>query len=202
MPKKLLMLLPLLVIVAAGYGGVQWWRDWRFQQSTDDAYVESDISLISPKIEGYIKEVRVEDNQHVKAGDVLFVIDDSDFAAKVQQGQAAVDAEVASVATFETRHDEQLAMINQATAEVEASKAEVSRADLDQKRYVSLVASASKPLRPTRPRRRPICCEHKPRWKRQSSNSPCSMRKNTKSRRSAIRRARCCASRKTTSTTR
>ena len=141
MPKKLLMLLPLLVIVAAGYGGVQWWRDWRFQQSTDDAYVESDISLISPKIEGYIKEVRVEDNQHVKAGDVLFVIDDSDFAAKVQQGQAAVDAEVASVATFETRHDEQLAMINQATAEVEASKAEVSRADLDQKRYVSLVAS-------------------------------------------------------------
>jgi membrane fusion protein, multidrug efflux system len=141
MRKTLLMLLPLLLLVAAVYGGVQWWRDWRFQQSTDDAYVESDISLISPKIEGYIKEVRVEDNQRVKAGDVLFVIDDSDFAAKVQQGQAAVDAEVASVATFETRHDEQVAMINQATAEVESAKAEAERADLDQKRYVSLVAS-------------------------------------------------------------
>ncbi len=141
MRKKLLMLLPVVLLAAGIYGGLQWWRVWRFQQSTDDAYVESDISLISPKIEGYIKDVEVEDNQHVKAGQVLFVIDDSDFAAKVAQAQAAVDAEVASVATFETRHDQQLAMINQATAEVESAKAEVERADLDQKRYVSLVAS-------------------------------------------------------------
>ena len=141
MRKTLLMLLPVVLLVAGLYGGLQWWRDWRFQQSTDDAYVESDISLISPKIEGYIKNVEVEDNQHVKAGQVLFVIDDSDFAAKVAQSKAAVDAEVASVATFETRHDQQLAMINQAAAEVESAKAEVGRADLDQKRYVSLVAS-------------------------------------------------------------
>ena len=141
MRKTLLMLLPVVLLVACIYGGLQWWRDWRFQQSTDDAYVESDISLISPKIEGYIKDVEVEDNQHVKAGQVLFVIDDSDFAAKVAQSKAAVDAEVASVATFETRHDQQLAMINQAGAELESAKAEVERADLDQKRYVSLVAS-------------------------------------------------------------
>jgi membrane fusion protein, multidrug efflux system len=135
------LVLPLLILVAVAYGGWQWWRDWRFQQSTDDAYVESDISLISPKIEGYIKEVRVEDNQHVKAGDVLFVIDDSDFAAKVAAARAAVDAEVASVATFETRHDHQLAMINQAAAMVDSATAEFNRADLDQKRYVSLVTS-------------------------------------------------------------
>ena len=48
---------------------------------------QSDISLISPKIEGYIKEVRVQDNEHVKAGQMLFVIDDSDFAAKVAQAK-------------------------------------------------------------------------------------------------------------------
>ena len=116
MRTKLLMLLPVVLLVAGIYGGSQWWRVWRFQQSTDDAYVESDISLISPKIEGYIKEVRVEDNQHVRTGDVLFIIDDSDFAAKVAAAQAAVDGEVASVATFETRHDHQVAMINQAEA--------------------------------------------------------------------------------------
>ena len=141
MRKKLLMLLPVVLLLAGAYGGLQWWRVWRFQQSTDDAYVESDISLISPKIEGYIKQVGVGDNQHVKAGQTLFVIDDSDFAAKVTQAQAAVDAEVASVATFETRHDEQVAMINQASAGVESAKAEVERANLDQKRYISLVAS-------------------------------------------------------------
>src|ERR1700735_2372787 len=102
MRKKLLVLLPVLLLVAGAYGGWQWWRVWRFQQSTDDAYVESDTSLISPKIEGYIKEVRVEDNQHVTAGQVLFVIDDSDFAAKVAQTSAAVESEKAMVATFAT----------------------------------------------------------------------------------------------------
>lgn len=141
MRTKLLMLLPVVLLVAGIYGGSQWWRVWRFQQSTDDAYVESDISLISPKIEGYIKEVRVEDNQHVKTGDVLFIIDDSDFAAKVAAAQAAVDGEVASVATFETRHDHQVAMINQAEAMVASANAELNRANLDQKRYISLVTS-------------------------------------------------------------
>jgi len=141
MRNKLFMLLPVLVLAVGLVAGWQWWRVWRFQQSTDDAYIESDISLISPKIEGYIKEVRVEDNQHVTAGQVLFVIDDSDFAAKVAQTSAAVDSEQAMVATFATRHDYQEAMINQAAAMVQSAEAEVGRADLDQKRYVSLVTS-------------------------------------------------------------
>jgi membrane fusion protein, multidrug efflux system len=141
MRTKLLLLLLVVVLVACVYGGSQWWRVWRFAQSTDDAYVASDISLISPKIEGYIKEVRVDDNQHVTAGQVLFVIDDSDFAAKVAQATAVVATEEATVASFDTRHDYQNAMINQAAAAVEAAKAETNRADLDQKRYVSLVTS-------------------------------------------------------------
>jgi len=138
--RMLLLLLPALLAVAA-YGGWDWWRDWRFQQSTDDAYIQADVSLISPKIEGYIKEVRVQDNEQVKAGQVLFVIDDSDYAARVAQAQAAVTSEEAMVATFATRHEYQEAMINQAAAEVDAAQAEVTRADQDQKRYVSLVTS-------------------------------------------------------------
>jgi membrane fusion protein (multidrug efflux system) len=139
MRKRLLILLPLLVLAAGAYGGLQWWRIWRFQQSTDDAYVQSDISLISPKIEGYIKEVGVEENQHVTAGQMLFVIDDSDFAAKVAQASAAVASEEAMVATFATRHDYQIAMINQAAAATHSAEAEVNRANLDQERYKALV---------------------------------------------------------------
>ena len=138
MRRKLLLLLPVLLLVAGAYGGWQWWGVWRFQQSTDDAYISSDISLISPKIEGYIKEVRVENNQRVTAGEVLFVIDDSDFAAKVAQASAAVASEEAMVATFATRHDYQMAMINQAAAATHSAEAEVNRANLDQERYVSL----------------------------------------------------------------
>jgi membrane fusion protein (multidrug efflux system) len=139
MRKRLILLVLPLVLLAACYGGWNWWHVWRFEQSTDDAYIQSDISLISPKIEGYIKEVRVQDNEHVTAGQTLFVIDDRDFAAKVAQADAAVASEEAMVATFGTRHDFQTAMINQAAAAVDAAEAEVTRADLDQKRYVALL---------------------------------------------------------------
>src|SRR5580658_6578043 len=141
MRRKLLVLVPILVLVAVACGGWQWWHVWRFQQSTDDAYIASDISLISPKIEGYIKDVRVQDNEQVKAGQVLYAIDDRDFAAKVAQTSAAVASEEAMVATYATRHDFQKAMINQAAAAVDAAQAELSRADLDQKRYVALATN-------------------------------------------------------------
>src|SRR5580704_242300 len=139
MRKTLLVVVPALILVIAAYAGWNWWHIWRYQQSTDDAYIASDISLISPKIEGYIKEVRIQENEQVAAGQVLFVIDDRDFAAKVAQAEAAVASEEAIVATFATRHDLQLAMIQQAEAMVTAAEAEVTRADLDQKRYVALI---------------------------------------------------------------
>ena len=89
MRKKFVFAAVVLALVCGAYGGWHWWTDWRFLQSTDDAYVASDVSVISPKVEGYIKEVHFRDNEAVKKGAVLFVIDDSDFAAKVAQAQAA-----------------------------------------------------------------------------------------------------------------
>ena len=141
MRKRLILLLLPLCLLAGLYGGWNWWRVWRFQQSTDDAYIQSDVSLISPKIEGYIKDVRVRDNQQVTAGQILFVIDDSDFAAKVAQAAATVQTTEATVRTFDTRQDFQQAMISQAAAEVDTAQAELDRANLDKQRYVALVTS-------------------------------------------------------------
>src|ERR1700751_9225 len=121
MRKTLLIVLPVLLVVVGAYGGWQWWRVWRFQQSTDDAYVASDISLISLKIEGTIKEVRVHENERVKAGQVLFVIDDDDFVARFNQAEAAVSNEEATLVTFDTRRFLQIAMINQAAAAMHSS---------------------------------------------------------------------------------
>ena len=64
-------------------GGWYWWDVARFVESTDDAFVQADISAVSPKIQGYVREVRVSDNQLVKAGDVLVVIDDREFLSKL-----------------------------------------------------------------------------------------------------------------------
>jgi membrane fusion protein (multidrug efflux system) len=141
MRKRIILVLLPLLLLAGLYGGWNWWRVWRYQQSTDDAYIQSDITLISPKIEGYIKDVRVQDNQQVKAGDVLFMIDDSDYAAKVAQATATVHTTEATVETFDSRQDFQQAMINQAAAEIDSAQAELDRANLDQQRYVSLVTS-------------------------------------------------------------
>ena len=141
MRKALLLLLPLILLALGAAAGWYWWTEWRFLQSTDDAYVQSDISLISPKIEGYIKEVNVEENQPVAGGDILFVIEDRDFAAKVAQAEAAVATEEAAVDTFDSRLDLQRAMIDQAKAEVTAAEAEKARTERDFQRYKQLAAS-------------------------------------------------------------
>jgi membrane fusion protein (multidrug efflux system) len=141
MRNTALMLL-FMVFVALGAGtGWYWWTEWRFQQSTDDAYVQSDITVISPKVEGYIKEVRVEENQQVAAGQVLIVVDERDFAAKTAQAEAAVATEEAVVATYASRLGLQQAMIEQAAASVQSAEADVDRARLDYKRYATLATS-------------------------------------------------------------
>ena len=87
MRKVILSLVALALIGAAGGGGWYWWTTARFFESTDNAYVQGDISVISPKVAGYVREVRVVDNQQVRAGDVLALIDDEDFARPGRRGR-------------------------------------------------------------------------------------------------------------------
>jgi membrane fusion protein, multidrug efflux system len=139
--NRVLIAVVLLVLVLAGSGGWYWWSELRFLQSTDDAYVQSDVSIISPKVEGYVKKVKVADNQQVAEGAILFVIDDRDFKAKVAQAEAAVATEEASVATYESRLKLQQAMIDQAAATVRSAEADLARAQQDYKRYSTLMTS-------------------------------------------------------------
>ena len=135
--------LVVIVILAAlgGVAGWYWWTEWRFVELTDDAYVNADTSIISPKIDGYIEQVRVRDNQSVAAGTVMFVIDDRDFAAKAAQAGAAVTTAEATIATYANRLDFQRAMIGQAEAAVTAAGVDLERANLDRRRYAALASS-------------------------------------------------------------
>ena len=141
MRKNLLIVVAVLVLALGGVGGWYWWNVLRFHESTDDAYVQSDVSVISPKVEGYIKKVKVADNQQVKEGAILFVIDDRDFKAKVAQAEAAVALEEASVTTYENRLKLQQAMIDQAAATVQSAEADLARNQQDYKRYAALMTS-------------------------------------------------------------
>ncbi|MER9491613.1 HlyD family secretion protein [Mesorhizobium sp. M0320] len=96
--------------------------------STDNAYVRGDITPVSPKISGYIAAVSVRDNQAVKAGEVLFRIDDADYRAKVDQATAGLATRRALLANLTSRIDLQAAVIAQAIASLQGAEAEANRA--------------------------------------------------------------------------
>jgi len=60
-------------------------------QSTDNAYVRGQVTLVSPQLAGYVGEVAVQDFQHVKAGQILVKLDDRIFAQKLEQAKATLE---------------------------------------------------------------------------------------------------------------
>ena len=83
----------MIVAVAFVVGGVFGFRWWRHQQqfvSTDDAQVAGDIVTVSARITGRLAELRVDEGQSVKAGQVIAKLDPTDFEAQVQQAEAAL----------------------------------------------------------------------------------------------------------------
>ncbi|QND68884.1 HlyD family secretion protein [Mesorhizobium loti] len=95
--------------------------------STDNAFVRGDVTPISPKVNGYIAEVAVGDNQAVKTGEVLFRIDDRDYRARVDQAAAELAMRRALLANLSSRLDLQSAVIEQALAALEGAVAEANR---------------------------------------------------------------------------
>ena len=71
--------------------GLRYWIYARSHESTDDAFVEGHIIQISPKVSGYVARVYVNDNQEVKAGDLLVELDARDYEVRLQQARAALD---------------------------------------------------------------------------------------------------------------
>jgi membrane fusion protein (multidrug efflux system) len=108
--------------------------------STENAYVQGDVTPISPKISGYITEVAIRDHQAVKAGDVLFRIDNSDYRARVNQAAAGVATRRAMLGNLASRIEQQRAVIDQATAALRGTEAEAHRAALDFARFRELTA--------------------------------------------------------------
>lgn len=98
-------------------------------QSTDDAYVETTTVSVSPKVSGQIVKVLVEDNQEVKAGDVVAVIDKVDYQVRLDQAKAAYER----------------ALLNQqnAHANLNAANSEIELAQKDVERYQNLYSAGA-----------------------------------------------------------
>jgi len=128
---------------AAAAGAVYWLKAIHPFETTDNTYLKSHPSLISPKETGYVKEVLFEDNQKVMPGDLLVVIDDPDFQARVAQAEAQVSMEAAHIKTLETEKRTQSAKIHQEQANIAAAEADLDRAAKDTKRFGNLAADGA-----------------------------------------------------------
>ena len=84
-----------IVLVIAALVGLRYWLYARSHESTDDAFIDGHIIQISPKASGYVAKVYVDDNQQVKAGDLIVELDARDYQARLEQAKAALDAGLA-----------------------------------------------------------------------------------------------------------
>ncbi|MGO7046628.1 HlyD family secretion protein [Rhizobium leguminosarum] len=142
--KRAVIAAVLLAGVAfAGDFGYRYWTVGRFIESTDDAYVKADYTTVAPKVAGYIKAVLVNDNDAVKAGQVLARIDDRDFQAALSQAKADVKAAEAAITNIDAQISLQQSVIEQAKATVDASQASFDFAVSDAARSARLITNGA-----------------------------------------------------------
>jgi len=98
--KTLVRVIVLLILLALVAAGAYWaWKYFGAYESTDDAQIDGHIDAISARINGYVTEVPVDEQQVVKAGDVLVRIDPKDYAVALANAEADL---AAAEATFES----------------------------------------------------------------------------------------------------
>ena len=111
-------------------------------ESTDDAFIDGYVTLVSPRVPGQITQLLVKDNQEVKAGDALVEIDPRDYEAKAAQARADLAAAQSQLNQSQAQVKVSEAKVTQAQAAVMAAEAENQRATDDLKRYENVESRA------------------------------------------------------------
>ena len=153
-----------VAVLAALAVGIHYYLYARAHESTDDAFIDSHTTAISPKVASYVSRVYIDDNWHVKQGDLLVELDARDFEARLAQAQASlaaatarhqsaeinvrvvsttagagIDQAEAGVQAAQRQVDEGHSRLEQARAQVDAAAAEATRAKADGERYERLL---------------------------------------------------------------
>jgi len=118
----------LAAAAALGYGA--YWYATRFDVGTDDAQVEADVVPLAPRVGGVVARVLVQENQPVKKGDLILVIDHADLAAKSRQAQAELETARAQASASEAQVGAADASQRRASVEAEKAELDLERAEL------------------------------------------------------------------------
>lgn len=154
--RKFIVALTALVVLGGAFGIYKYLHALA-HETTDDAQVEAKISPVIPKVSGYIKAVLIQDNQYVKKGDTLLLLDDAEYQLKLQQAedarlgaqsqlavaQAGISSSNTAILSSEAGASTAWANVATAQANIEAAKVQVWRAQNDYNRYEKLYNNQS-----------------------------------------------------------
>jgi membrane fusion protein (multidrug efflux system) len=132
--------LAILVIVSTRWTRWEGNAEW---QSTDDAYLQADLTPIAAKVAGYVRELPVQDFDRVRAGDVLAQIVDDDYRAAVAQLDASVASATAQVQALKAQRELQEANVLAARAAIDATSASAEQNTRDVARQERLLKTGS-----------------------------------------------------------
>jgi len=139
-----------ILIIGGGWFGISKYSHGLHHEETDDAQVSADIVPVIPRVAGYVDLVLVKDNQQVKKGDTLLILDDRDYKIKLEQAEGALETakinlESAKVTTTAAKANiaTSQASVGTADAQIEAAKINVWRATQDYERYANLIKDHS-----------------------------------------------------------
>lgn len=127
----------LFIFIGLVYS-ILWLTHYRYIETTDNAYVSSDISVISPKVSGYLATVAVTENAYVHKDDVLATIEPRDYEIARDQAHAKLETQKAAIATIARQIEAANAQAESARANIASADAQARRAKADYTRYVEL----------------------------------------------------------------
>lgn len=142
--KKFGLVLAIIVIIG-GIAGFYFYEHSLHHEETENAQVKADVSPVISRVSGYVQKVLVQDNDHVKAGDTLLIIDDRDYIVRVKEAEAALaiaksNLEVARQGVHVGKNQVYAANagVLAADASIEEAKVRQWRAEKDYERYKNL----------------------------------------------------------------
>jgi len=148
--SKVFLIILILMVIAGAWFGISKYTYAEHHEDTDDAQIEADIIPIIPRVSGYVKEIRVKDNQQVHKGDTLIIIDDRDLKINLMQAEAALSTAESNVNASRANTNAARSGINTSRegvatidAQIEAAQVTLTRATQDYNRYANLITDHS-----------------------------------------------------------
>jgi membrane fusion protein (multidrug efflux system) len=139
-----------ILIVGGGTWGYMKYNHGLHHEETDDAQIDADISPVIPRISGYVSEIRVKDNQPVRKGDTLLVLDNRDQLIRLEQARAGLAGSEGSLTAANATTSASAATgityqanVSVVAAQIEEAKVSLWRASQDFVRYENLIRDHS-----------------------------------------------------------